>query len=158
MTHAGLFDAADVAIRWCEGVGSSGTATEKELAVRQRIAERHLRILLVDDISNFRAALCARLVRDYEASVDDDDCGEDALKRAYVEYDVVFIDVLMPGMSGIEVCKELQRRQITAKIALMSTHLDNALAAEANDVAFYDKTSIPMLEKILLDAAGGNSA
>ena len=52
--------------------------------------------------------------------------GEDAIARARSEpFDVVVLDVLMPGMDGWEVCRQLKADQSTADIPIvMLTSLD----------------------------------
>ena len=68
------------------------------------------RILMVDDDRK----LCA-LVRDYldplGFHVDLRHAGDEGLKQALAEkYDAVILDVMMPGMDGIEVLRELRKK------------------------------------------------
>jgi len=66
------------------------------------------RILVVDDESQVRA-LCGRVLstEGYQVSVARD--GLDALNRAQQDApDLVILDVLMPGMDGVELCQRLR--------------------------------------------------
>jgi cyclic di-GMP phosphodiesterase len=71
------------------------------------------RILVVDDydanVLGMRALLQAA-----GYTVDTASNGEDALRAAAAgEHDVILLDVVMPDMSGIDVCRELKRRDAT---------------------------------------------
>ncbi|MFN3670527.1 MAG: putative bifunctional diguanylate cyclase/phosphodiesterase [Bosea sp. (in: a-proteobacteria)] len=67
------------------------------------------RILLVDDLFDNRAVLGRRLVRrGYE--VVEAECGADALALiARERFDLVLLDVMMPGISGLDVLVEIRR-------------------------------------------------
>jgi len=68
------------------------------------------RILVVDDDPQIRRVLRTTLVaQGYE--VDDARNGEEALERMRSQKpDLIILDVNMPGMSGIEVCKVLKEQ------------------------------------------------
>lgn len=58
--------------------------------------------------------------------------GEDALE-AVMRYrpDVLVLDVRMPGMDGIELLRELQRRQLSTRVILLTASLDDSRLLEA---------------------------
>jgi two-component system, OmpR family, KDP operon response regulator KdpE len=66
------------------------------------------RILVVDDEPQIRRILRAVLVaKSYE--VTEAECGEVALKLICAEkYDLMLLDINMPGMTDIEVCREVR--------------------------------------------------
>ena len=69
-------------------------------------------ILLVDDHPELIEHIAKHLVRE-GYSVTTAVCGADALATAdQVNFDVVILDVHMPGMSGVEVCRRLKSRAI----------------------------------------------
>lgn len=72
-------------------------------------SERKGRILLVDDVLDNRVVLGRRLLRrGYE--VIEADCGEAALALIEREaFDLVLLDVMMPGLSGLEVLTEIRK-------------------------------------------------
>lgn len=67
-----------------------------------------MRVLLVDDETKGLELLRMRLVEDgYD--VQTASVGTDGLRRAYDEHpDVIMLDLLMPGMDGLEVCRRLR--------------------------------------------------
>jgi len=82
-----------------------------------------MRILLVDDEEDF-ARMLARGLRDHTYAVDVAHDGIAAIEKASVNfYDLVILDIMLPGQSGLEVCNRLRAAGITAPI-LMLTALD----------------------------------
>ena len=67
------------------------------------------RILLVDDAPQIRRILRAVLVaKGYD--VMEAECGEDALNLLrFEEYDLLLLDINMPGITGVEVCREVRK-------------------------------------------------
>ena len=79
-------------------------------------------ILIVEDEESYRMALTAGLAREgYDVELATD--GVDALRR-FAEHppDLVLLDLLLPGMSGIEVCRRM--RAIAAIPIIMVSALD----------------------------------
>ena len=79
-----------------------------------------MRILLVEDerkVANF----IARALRENSYAVDVAETGEKALAQATdVTYDAILLDVRLPGMSGLEVCRELRQQGIEAPILMLT--------------------------------------
>jgi CheY-like chemotaxis protein len=69
----------------------------------------HGRVLLVDDDAMIRM-LAAESLRHAGFEVSEADCGEQAL-RVFEEspFDLMLLDVLMPGIDGYTVCERLRR-------------------------------------------------
>ena len=79
-----------------------------------------MRILLVEDERKV-ASFIARALRENTYAVDVAESGEKALVLgADVPYDAILLDVRLPGMSGIEVCRELRQRGIEAPILMLT--------------------------------------
>ena len=93
------------------------------------------RILVVDDEPQIRRIMRAVLVAK-RSEVTEAECGEDALKLIHSEkYDLILLDINMPGITGIEVCKQV-RASSDIPIIVMSAGEENrarALDAGAND-------------------------
>lgn len=69
------------------------------------------RILVVDDMATNRALIRA-VLGSQEFEVLEADCGEAALTRiAALRPDVVLLDVMMPDLDGIEVCRRLREQE-----------------------------------------------
>jgi two-component system, OmpR family, KDP operon response regulator KdpE len=66
------------------------------------------RILVVDDEPQIRRIMRAVLVaKHYE--ITEAECGEDALRLLRSgKYDLMLLDINMPGITGIEVCREVR--------------------------------------------------
>src|SRR6202163_3812563 len=79
-----------------------------------------MRILLVEDERKI-ASFIARTLRENAYTVDVADTGEKALELGKdVSYDAILLDVRLPGMSGIEVCRELRQRGVESPILMLT--------------------------------------
>ena len=80
------------------------------------------RVLLVDDEEQFVDALSERLaIRDYEITKSLN--GEDALEKVkQYNYDVVILDVTMPGTDGIEVLREIKKLKPLTEVIMLTGH------------------------------------
>jgi two-component system KDP operon response regulator KdpE len=102
------------------------------------LTQSHGKVLIVDDENSIRRALYNTL-HGMGFAVDDASTGEEALDVVRkVEYDVVLLDINMPGMGGIRACREM-RRSLPRLGILMLTVRDSeedmvaALDAGADD-------------------------
>jgi len=82
----------------------------------------NLRVLVVDDEADFLETIVMRLQRrKIDASGVDD--GKKALEIVENErFDVVVLDVLMPGMDGIETLKLLKKRKPFIEVIILTGH------------------------------------
>lgn len=89
-------------------------------------------ILVVDDEERIRRLLKMYLEREnYE--VEEAENGEEALNLALAkEYDVIVLDLMLPGIDGIQVCEELRKKRATPVIML------TAKGEEANRVQGFE--------------------
>ena len=79
-----------------------------------------MRILLVEDERKV-ASFIARALRENTYAVDVAESGEKAIEFGTdVPYDAILLDVRLPGMSGIEVCRELRQRGIEAPVLMLT--------------------------------------
>jgi len=79
-----------------------------------------MRILLVEDERKV-ASFIARALRENSYAVDVAETGEKALELGTdVTYDAILLDVRLPGISGVEVCRELRQRGIEAPILMLT--------------------------------------
>ena len=98
------------------------------------------KILVIDD-DQFNRAFARDALESAGYSVIDAGDGEEGLEKADAEApDLVLLDIVMPGMDGIEVCKELKKRdacRITPVIMYTSLNeeklIETALQAGASD-------------------------
>src|SRR5260370_1884730 len=79
-----------------------------------------MRILLVEDERKV-ASFIARTLRENAYAVDVADTGEKALELGRdVSSDAILLDVRLPRMSGIEVCRELRQRGVEAPVLMLT--------------------------------------
>jgi len=107
------------------------------------------RILVVDDNLSVQKLVSVNLqARDY--AVDVSGTGEEAL-RLFKDgvYDLVILDLILPGMSGIDVCA-LLRQQSDVPIVVLSAREDEDLKVRALDTGADDYVTKPFSPKELL--------
>lgn len=92
-----------------------------------------IKILIVDDERTFGEALELALVREKDLEVIEVATDGDEAIRAAAEHqpDVVLMDVVMPGMSGIEATRRIKEEDPEAQILILSGHEDPILLARA---------------------------
>jgi two-component system, OmpR family, KDP operon response regulator KdpE len=100
------------------------------------------RILVVDDDPQIRRVLKVTLSgQGFE--VDDAKNGEEALERLRTErVDLVLLDVNMPGMSGLDVCREMRTSSEVA-IIMLTVRDEEADTVEALDAGADDYVTKP---------------
>jgi NarL family two-component system response regulator LiaR len=92
-----------------------------------------IRVLIVDDHTIVRQGL--RLLM--EAQTDMEVVGEAVGGREAliamqdVQPDVVLLDLIMPGMSGLDVLRELQKRSSTSRVLVLTSSLDDHIVRQA---------------------------
>lgn len=80
--------------------------------------DNNIRILIVDDEERIRRLLKMYLERE-NYLIDEAEDGNEALEKALAnEYDLILLDLMMPGKDGIEVCRELREKKATPVIML----------------------------------------
>jgi two-component system OmpR family response regulator len=83
-----------------------------------------VRVLVVEDEIKL-AMLLRQGLRDEGMGVDVAGTGEEAVMRATVtDYDVILLDVMLPGQNGFDVCRQLRANQVWSP-TLMLTALDD---------------------------------
>ena len=102
----------------------------------------HLRLLFVDDEEELVSTVVERLeLRGIDAI--GVTSGDEALDRLRDErFDVVVIDVRMPGIGGIEVLRTVNRRHPQVKVILMTGHgsaEDSEIGRRLGAIAYLQK-------------------
>ena len=109
------------------------------------------RILVVDDEEPIRKTL--RMTLEYEGyDVSEGSSGAEALDKIENErYDLVFLDIKMPGMDGFEVLGELRERTTAPQVVVVSGHGNVQTAVQATKLGAFDFIEKPLeTERILL--------
>lgn len=88
-----------------------------------------VRILIADDHSVVRAGLRALLERqDHFRVVGEASTGEEAVTRAQeVRPDVAVLDIRMPGLSGIEACRQIVQSVEGCKVVMLTSYAEDEL-------------------------------
>jgi len=81
---------------------------------------RPIRILVVEDEAKL-AGIIQRGLTEQDFAVDTAEDGESALRRSReCRYDLVILDVMLPGIDGFSVCRELRRMSVDLPILMLS--------------------------------------
>lgn len=110
-----------------------------------------MKILIIDDERAIRNSL-SEILSDEGYEVDSVESGEAALESVTREhYDVVFCDIKMPGMDGIEVLENLQRSEFDGAVVMISGHGDISTAVDCIKKGAFDFIQKPLdLNRILI--------
>lgn len=98
----------------------------------------HPKVLLVDDEEVFCASLLKSLtIRKITAAAVNR--GQEALAEiARNDYDVILLDVMMPGISGIDVLKQLKENGSSSEVIVLSGHASMDVALDVLKYGAYD--------------------
>lgn len=96
------------------------------------------KLLLVDDEERFRDTLSKRLTETgYEVRAASG--GLDALEMLTTDkFDVVILDIQMPGMTGLETLSEIRSRHIGVEVIMLTGHGEVTSAVEGMRLGAYD--------------------
>jgi two-component system nitrogen regulation response regulator NtrX len=108
-------------------------------------------ILIVDDEPGVRSAL-GGVLRDEGYEVDAVDTGEACLERLGRQaYDVVVLDIWLPGMDGLGTLARMRERQVDSQVVIISGHGNIESAVRAIKMGAFDFVEKPLsLDKTVL--------
>ncbi|MBE6789790.1 MAG: response regulator transcription factor [Ruminococcaceae bacterium] len=109
-----------------------------------------MRILLVEDEKRMAQALC-ELLRLERYEVDHYDNGQDGLAAAESNiYDIVILDVMLPGMNGYDIARSVRRQGITVPILMLTARSELDDKVTGLDSGADDYLTKPFMTKELL--------
>ena len=120
-----------------------------------------IRVLVVDDEKDFLEALVTRLElrgMDVRGVISGNEALETLAERSF---DVVVLDIKMPGMDGIDVLRAIRREHAGTAVLVLTGHASQELSEEGRSLGAFDYLIKPVkLEKILerIAAAAGGDA
>jgi two-component system nitrogen regulation response regulator NtrX len=108
-------------------------------------------VLIVDDEPGVRSALSG-VLSDEGYQVDAVESGEACLERLSRQpYDVVVLDIWLPGMDGLATLTRMRERQVDAQVVIISGHGSVESAVRAIKMGAFDFVEKPLsLEKTVL--------
>ena len=108
-------------------------------------------VLIVDDEKNIRLTLRETL-KTFDLNVDAAVNGEEALNMAAQQtYDLVLLDIRMPGMDGIEVLRRLRELSQHTAVILLTAHGTVETAVEAMKLGAVDFLQKPFAPQEIRD-------
>ena len=110
---------------------------------QERLQEQGIRVLVADDERPIRFLMEKELPR-AGCIVTQAESGEDALERLRdEEFDVVLLDLKMPGMGGMEALRRIRESGAGAEVVVLTGHPDVTTAIEAMKLGAYDYLTKP---------------
>ena len=108
-------------------------------------------VLIVDDEAGVRSALSG-VLRDEGYAVEAVDSGESCLDRvARTPFDVIVLDIWLPGIDGLATLGRLRERRVDAPVVMISGHGNIESAVRAIKLGAFDFVEKPLsLEKTVL--------
>lgn len=102
-----------------------------------------MRILVVED-EPVAAAVLAKGLREHAYAVDVAGDGDAAFEQATIsDYDLLILDVLLPGMSGLELCGRLRAEGVAAPVLMLTARGEPDQRVEGLDAGADDYLTKP---------------
>ena len=110
-----------------------------------------MKILIIDDERSIRNSM-KEILTDEGYSVDTAENGTEGFEKAsHDRYDVVFCDIKMPGMDGVEVLDRLVAEGVGSAVVMISGHGDIETAVECIKKGAFDFIQKPLdLNRLLI--------
>ena len=108
------------------------------------------KILVVDDEDDFRETIVKRLQK-RKMTARGAESGEKALELIEAQpFDVVVLDVKMPGLDGIDTLREIKKRKPLIEVILLTGHASMESGIEGMKLGAYDYVMKPAnLEELI---------
>jgi DNA-binding response OmpR family regulator len=108
------------------------------------MSKKKIKILLIDDEEEFASTLAERLeLRGYETRTAV--CGEDGLKlMASESFDIAVLDLMMPGMNGLETLRRIKSDTPDMPVVLLTGHGSTREGMEGMRLGAFDYLMKPL--------------
>jgi len=111
------------------------------------------KILVIDDDPVIGQTFTRVLSNKGYAVITAQNGGEALSKLAGEEYDAIFTDIKMPGMSGIEVAKQIKATKPWLPVVIVSGYGSDANRADAAEAGVTEFMQKPLSPELILDSA-----
>ena len=93
-----------------------------------------IRLLIIDDHEMVREGLKAMLAKEHDFEIVGDAANAEQAYEliARLHPDVILLDIRLPGVSGIEVCRTVTERYPETAVIILTTFTDETLVAQAS--------------------------
>ncbi|MBR7741953.1 response regulator transcription factor [Phycicoccus sp. BSK3Z-2] len=109
-----------------------------------------MRLLLVEDERALASAVCEAL-REAGWVVDHAEDGRDGLRRGVAgHYDVIVLDIMVPGMNGYDVLKHLREHEVWAPVLMLTAKDGEFDQTDAFELGADDYVTKPFSTPVLL--------
>jgi two-component system OmpR family response regulator len=109
------------------------------------------KILIVDDENDFRETIIKRL-RARKVEIEGADSGLKALEMLDAQdFDVIVLDVKMPGMDGIETLREIKLKKPLVEVIMLTGHASVESGIQGMQLGAFDYVMKPVALDDLMD-------
>ena len=111
----------------------------------------NFKILIVDDENDFRETIIKRL-RARKVDIEGADSGPKALEMLDAQdFDVIILDVKMPGMDGIEALREIKLKKPLVEVIMLTGHASVESGIQGMQLGAFDYVMKPVALDDLID-------
>src|SRR4030042_831197 len=109
----------------------------------QVVEKRCLTVLVVDDQSGMRETM-RDILQEAGYVVESADDGYGAIEKVAQQcYDIILMDIIMPGLNGVETIKEIKKMNTQTEFIMMTAYSAEALIEEALSCGIYQYINKP---------------
>lgn len=128
---------------------------DKDIEIRLSLSLQETKprtILIVDDSSLLRKAACDTLTKAGFKVVGTLSSGEECLDylKNNPAPEIILLDIIMPGIDGIEVLKEIRNQKINSKVVIFTSIADRATVQKATAIGVDGYMLKPISEGLLV--------
>ena len=118
----------------------------------------HLHIFIIEDDPDYAELLKYQLHRLSGPHIQHFETGEDALDHLDEAPDLVFLDIVLPGLSGLDILRKIKQAKPDLPVAMVSAQTDVNVALEAIRLGAYDYVTKGHDDTVKVRAIAGHIA
>lgn len=107
------------------------------------------KVLIVDD-SLISRKMVRQLVSKYNFEIDEAKSGTEALEKIHSDnFDIVFLDLLMPDINGLDVLKKIKEEQLQSKVIVITADIQETTKSYCKEYGAFAILNKPPKEEEL---------